>query len=1828
MTKTLTVLPPSLPDGVNRSTYRLQIDLYQISTSSWFAAKGNQPKENPVIINKKLMADALGLERYYHYVGADLGAGMQQLTNVANGNSVIRWTPFTSKGRGLSTVVNLTYNSLEGHSKSPACNNVSLSISSLIPFGSQLDIHPNKSDVKAGRTNKYVEFVDGDGTPHHFDLVANDVYAEPPGVHLYLRKKNPTGDQTWAITRPDRVTFYFRDDGFPTQVVDKNGNTLTFTLEQTPPGQDPGGPKFRITQVTDAGGRAFTVSYYSKNEYKKAHVRGKVSTVTDHQGHALEFQYYKDGNLLRLTQKGGTNADGSFLPDRTFVITYMDSAVVDPVIPNRADRDNPDPNTSPQSSVIFSMRDPRGNESTFRYCTPSGPNACTPDASKNKGKLRYRYDRPGESVTGTPRTELAYNITTRVTTVTAPLSRVTSYAYDTDGRVTSITDALSRITSLTWSTDFQMTILDEPGDPKTTFTYNENGYLTQRSVLTDRQGQTDVWSTTALDYQNIAADAADVSGNWRQGRTIPHLSQLITKTDPNGTATPTPTDDHQWAFTYDPQGNLTSVIEPERYPGPRYTTTYTWNPNGTLASITDADSHPATTFDSYDANGLPTQVTDGAGQVTKFGYDSDAQLLWIQDPLHAADTGSKPREYRTYFDYDSFHRLGRQSTPKSTRFDRGRLVWSSTDYDPNDNVVAIMAPHYGSDDGKNGAKTTIAYDVMDRRTLVTGPDKSYDPAGERTKYDYDDAGRVTRVTLPQGMFSTGQSQDFVIDSAYDLLDRVIKQTRYNQKPDNSIENLNTHFCYDTNGDLVRVTAPRAGLESVDCSAPQPPAFTRTYTYWFDHKLKSQADPLGHTKSFAYDLNRNLITTTDENGQPETRLYDQRNLLIQIDQQFTHAPDPSRKVTTKFGYDGVGNRTKLWSPRASDANNGDYVTSYAYDNANRLNKVTLPHATGFTQYYVEHGYDANGNLTCTSLPVATDVTCGSLGGSSKTVMDYFDPGWIERTDDPGNAVPPALFDYRAEGWQTSRIPEGDPSFEVDWAYYDDGTLKEVSEQKTGNPSTYSYDADNNLLQAKAQSVIYPNLVVTVQGTYDWLDRVTKARAKKTPDTNWKATLFTYDLNSNVATREDNRVENDAGGQVNPGRIYAFTYDQADWLSAQTDDRGTAGDCTDDAKITNTFLPTGWEQTRKFFRVQTGCDLTLLKQQTDWTYFDNGKVKSVDTQAKQSGQMVSVEHHDVTFIDVLTNQYVNGNRVKDTFTLKGPNTVCNPSTCSSTYTYDPRDKLIKEVKVRDATTTVEYGLDPDGNILSITTNGSPTKSFTYTGDQLATVTQGGATQKYFYDPRGNLDCITTDQGSPGDCPQTTGKAVPASLLVDYTYDFMNRLTDYAKYANSVKTDWANYANDALSRVDTETEHHPGLTDRTTVFTYVGLTNQVTKEARTEGTDTTTKTYSYDAYGHRVEMTNTPPPGQGSSKDYTYAFDVHGDVSLLVDEGNGIPKESYGYDPYGDTDSQLTQGQGSNDDKGPFNPYRYASKRLDSGSQSYDMGARRFGPDVAHFLQTDLFQGALSNLTLSLDPLTQNRFAIASGNPVDYVEWDGHIVHRDDYAGAAKGPDVVGIIWGVGSNGPRDPNGAEIAAALRAEGFEVRVFPWCFRGGLWGHRCIFRGGDDPQKIAPRLRDWANENNVSVLLGHSKGGLILFEMLAEIGKGRLDPLPNLRRAITVDSPLVGIRATGAGEGPEEQRGLEQGLRALGRVQMTDLISVINQGDPVASPAPKGVREINYVTFETQICSFLVFCNPLPFFHNPLSPFAQHTEPIGDPCATKPIAHLAATGKWMDFPC
>jgi RHS repeat-associated protein len=125
----------------------------------------------------------------------------------------------------------------------------------------------------------------------------------------------------------------------------------------------------------------------------------------------------------------------------------------------------------------------------------------------------------------------------------------------------------------------------------------------------------------------------------------------------------------------------------------------------------------------------------------------------------------------------------------------------------------------------------------------------------------------------------------------------------------------------------------------------------------------------------------------------------------------------------------------------------------------------------------------------------------------------------------------------------------------------------------------------------------------------------------------------------------------------------------------------------------------------------------------------------------------------------------------------------------------------------------------------------------------------------------------------------------------------------------------------------------------------------------------------------------------------------VSLLTRQSDGTVRASYGYTPYGAPDATLNKGDTSLTT--PFNPYQYSAKRLDSGSGTYDMGVRRYDPSAQRFLQLDQFQGALDDLTLAADPLTQNRYGLAASNPLSAIEWDGHVIVAPPSGGAAPRP-----------------------------------------------------------------------------------------------------------------------------------------------------------------------------------------------------------------------------------
>lgn len=307
------------------------------------------------------------------------------------------------------------------------------------------------------------------------------------------------------------------------------------------------------------------------------------------------------------------------------------------------------------------------------------------------------------------------------------------------------------------------------------------------------------------------------------------------------------------------------------------------------------------------------------------------------------------------------------------------------------------------------------------------------------------------------------------------------------------------------------------------------------------------------------------------------------------------------------------------------------------------------------------------------------------------------------------------------------------------------------------------------------------------------------------------------------------------------------------------------------------------------------------------------------------------------------------------------------------------------------------DLAGNITQETAGGS-TRSFTYVGDRLATMTKAGSTTKFHYDAEGNLDCSTTDVGSRSDCNTPEGASASTKLIADYSYDYLNRLAGFRSYISGTLDDSASYTHDALDRVVEQVESHGGGQPRSTTMGYLGLSRLLTDETHknASGQTTATKSFTHDVWGNLMSMVHTP---QGGPVDtYTFARDVHGSISLLVNSA-GDAAASYAYTPYGTADLALTKDDEDTDS--PLNPFRYTGKRFDSGSQTLDMGARHFEPGAGRFLQQDVLLSAAADLGLSLSPLGANRYALAGGNPLSYVEIDGHVLIADGGGGAARSP-----------------------------------------------------------------------------------------------------------------------------------------------------------------------------------------------------------------------------------
>ena len=97
-------------------------------------------------------------------------------------------------------------------------------------------------------------------------------------------------------------------------------------------------------------------------------------------------------------------------------------------------------------------------------------------------------------------------------------------------------------------------------------------------------------------------------------------------------------------------------------------------------------------------------------------------------------------------------------------------------------------------------------------------------------------------------------------------------------------------------------------------------------------------------------------------------------------------------------------------------------------------------------------------------------------------------------------------------------------------------------------------------------------------------------------------------------------------------------------------------------------------------------------------------------------------------------------------------------------------------------------------------------------------------------------------------------------------------FKSYRTNATVD-SSYVYDAFDRLSTEAEAHNGGPTRTTQFTYLALTDEISSETQ-RAASTTTKRYAYDVDDERVGVAVTT----SSTQDLFVRAQPRGDVSLL--------------------------------------------------------------------------------------------------------------------------------------------------------------------------------------------------------------------------------------------------------------------------------------------------------------------------------------------------------------
>ena len=402
-------------------------------------------------------------------------------------------------------------------------------------------------------------------------------------------------------------------------------------------------------------------------------------------------------------------------------------------------------------------------------------------------------------------------------------------------------------------------------------------------------------------------------------------------------------------YQYDPTGNIVSTVIS--------------TPNDNLESRTELFEYSK----DYERR-LLTKHTDIAGRETQYSYhavynyctqtidDNGNTTHYAQDPLGVTRETRHPDGTVTYQalrwssgNYESWEKRTGQQTTK-------------TRYAPTGDEIR----RFTIDLNGESVFTDIEYDDMGRIVKKTKP---FRVGGNPrfTRYEYNNYNQIHRITHADGTFETIEHDGNTKTASFTSNDRstqtqsktfnimgwVVKSTDtegnsviYDYYPDGKPkwmqiqghDETRIEMTYDALGNRTSLNDPNYGLT--------------TYEYNAFNQMTKQVTPKQDETCLFYDAAGNLVKRIEKDkqtNQTETTewLYGQekgqRGLLIKI-----KAPNQ----TIDYSYDNLCRLKKTTEHRGEE----EYQTTYTFDKASRVSKITYP-----TGYAINYCYTSEGNV---------------------------------------------------------------------------------------------------------------------------------------------------------------------------------------------------------------------------------------------------------------------------------------------------------------------------------------------------------------------------------------------------------------------------------------------------------------------------------------------------------------------------------------------------------------------------------------------------------------------------------------------------------------------------------------------------------------------------------------------------------------------------------------------------------------------------------------------------------------------------------------------------